>query len=102
MEPWLKLAALVLVVAALGLPVNDLFRYALLVVATVIVVTGTMRGACFETPAFGGPLSMRAGTRWGLAIAAVALCIAGPILFPAPPLPQRPHPFILHPPPPPP
>ena len=30
MQPWLKLAALVLVVAALGLPVNDLFRYALL------------------------------------------------------------------------
>src|SRR2546430_8675849 len=51
MEPWLKLAALVLVVAALGLPVNDLFRYALLVIATVVVVTGTMRGACSETPA---------------------------------------------------
>src|SRR5262245_7373113 len=95
MEPWLKLAALVLVVAALGLPVNDLFRYALLVVATVIVVTGTMRGACFETPAFGGPLSMRAGTRWGLAIAAVALCIAGQILFPAPRIEEGHNVFIV-------
>ena len=39
-QPWLKLAALVLVVAALGLPINDLFRYALLVVATVVIVVG--------------------------------------------------------------
>ena len=34
-QPWLKFAALVLVVAALGLPVNDLFRYGLLVIAAV-------------------------------------------------------------------
>src|SRR5947199_9328068 len=47
--PWLKLAALVLVIAALGLPVNDLFRYALLVIATVVVAAGTMRGACVGT-----------------------------------------------------
>src|SRR5262249_59391666 len=40
MQPWLKLAALILVLAALGLPVNDLFRYALLVIATVLVVAG--------------------------------------------------------------
>ena len=36
----MKLAALVLVVVVLGLPVNDLSRYALLVIATVIVVAG--------------------------------------------------------------
>src|SRR6266481_6144903 len=68
-QPWLKLAALVLVVAALGLPINDLFRYALLVIATVVVVTGTV------------------GTRvapWLAALAALALCMLGQLLFPAP------------------
>jgi hypothetical protein len=68
-QPWLKLAALVLVVAALGLPVNDLFRYALLVVATVAVVAGTV--AARVAP-------------WLGAIAAVALCVLGQILSPAP------------------
>jgi hypothetical protein len=68
-QPWLKLAALVLVIAALGLPVNDLFRYALLVVATVAVVAGTV--AARLAP-------------WLAAIAAVALCVLGQILSPAP------------------
>jgi hypothetical protein len=68
-QPWLKLAALVLVVAALGLPANDLFRYALLVVATVAVVAGTV--AARLAP-------------WLGAIAAVALCVLAQILFPAP------------------
>jgi hypothetical protein len=68
-QPWLKLAALVLVIVALGLPVNDLFRYALLVVATVAVVAGTV--AARLAP-------------WLGAIAAVALCVLGHILFPAP------------------
>ena len=40
-QVWLKLAALVLVLAALGLPINDLFRYALLVIAAVL--TGRSR-----------------------------------------------------------
>jgi hypothetical protein len=69
MQPWLKLAALILVVAALGLPVNDLFRYALLVVATVLVVAGTV--------------SARVAP-WLAALAAVALCVLGQILFAAP------------------
>lgn len=69
MQPWLKLAALILVVAALGLPVNDLLRYALLVVATVLVVAGTV--------------STRVAP-WFAALAAVALCVLGQILFPAP------------------
>jgi hypothetical protein len=68
-QPWLKLAALVLVIAAVGLPVNDLFRYALLVVATVIVVAGTVR--------------TRAAP-WLGALATVALCVLGQFLFPAP------------------
>jgi hypothetical protein len=69
MQPWLKLAALVLVVAALGLPINDLFRYALLVIATVLVVAGTV--AARVAP-------------WLAALAAVALCVLGQILFAAP------------------
>jgi hypothetical protein len=95
MEPWLKLAALVLVVAALGLPVNDLFRYALLVIATVVVVTGTMRDSSFETPYCVRLLSMRASTRWLAAIAAVTLCIAGHILFPAPRIEEGHNVFIV-------
>jgi hypothetical protein len=65
----MKAAALVLVIAALGLPINDLLRYALLVVATVIVVAGT--------------LSARRGP-WLGALAAVAVCVAGQIWLPAP------------------
>ncbi len=68
-QPWLKLAALILVVAALGLPVNDPFGYALLVVATVLVVAGTV--------------SARVAP-WLAALAAVALCVLGQVLFAAP------------------
>src|SRR5262249_13514014 len=78
--PWLKLAALVLVIAALGLPINDLFRYALLVIATVIVVTGVVSAL---------------GTRWLAAIAAVALCIVGQFLFPAPRIEEGHNVFIV-------
>jgi hypothetical protein len=95
MEPWLKLAALVLVVAALGLPVNDLFRYALLVIATAVVVTGTMRDSSFETPHSVRLLGMRASGRWLAAIAAVTLCIAGHILFPAPRIEEGHNVFIV-------
>jgi hypothetical protein len=68
-QPWLKLAALVLVVAALGLPINDLFRYALLVIATVLVVVGAV--------------SSRVAP-WLAALAVVAPCVLGQILFAAP------------------
>src|SRR6516165_10036549 len=68
-QPWLKLAALILVVAALGLPVNDLFRYALLVIATVLIVAGTV--------------SARVAP-WLAALTAVVLCVLGQILFAAP------------------
>jgi hypothetical protein len=78
--PWLKLAALVLVIAALGLPINDLFRYALLVIATVIVVTGMVSAR---------------GARWLAAIAAVALCIGAQILFPAPRIEEGHNVFIV-------
>ena len=80
LQPWMKAAALTLVVAALGLPVNDLFRYALLVVATVIVVAGT--------------LSARRGP-WLAALAAVALCVVGQVSLPAPRIEEGHNVFLL-------
>src|SRR5262249_35598125 len=80
MQPWLKLAALILVLAALGLPVNDLFRYALLVVATVLVVAGTV--AAQLAP-------------WLAALAAVALCVLAQILFAAPRIAEGHNVFLI-------
>ena len=40
--PWLRVAALALVVAGLGLPINDLFRYALLLLAAVPIFSGAV------------------------------------------------------------
>src|SRR5256886_12400743 len=71
-QPWLKLAALVLVIAALGLPVNDLFRYALLVVATVAVVAA--------------PVAARPAP-WAGAYSPVATGVLRQLLVPAPPIP---------------
>jgi hypothetical protein len=68
-QPWLKFAALVLVVAALGIPVNDLFRYGLLVIAVVVVVVGTVS---------------RERTRWLGAAAAVLLCALAQLWLAAP------------------
>jgi hypothetical protein len=76
----MKLAALVLVVAALGLPVNDLFRYVLLVIATVVLTVGNV--------------SVRSGS-WLGALAAVALCVAGHILIPAPRIEEGHNVFLL-------
>src|SRR5262245_58785149 len=80
MQPWLKLAALVLVVAALGLPINDLFRYALLVIATVLVVAGVV--------------SVRVAPGLG-ALAAVVLCVLGQILFAAPRIEEGHNVFLI-------
>jgi hypothetical protein len=76
----MKAAALVLVIVALGLPINDLFRYALLVIATVIVAVGT--------------LSSRRGP-WLCALAAVALCVLGQISLPAPRIEEGHNVFLL-------
>jgi len=57
------------VVAALGLPVNDLFRYGLLVIAAVVVVAGTIS---------------RRRTRWVGALAAVVLCVLAQVGLEAP------------------
>jgi hypothetical protein len=80
MQPWLKLAALVLVVAALGLPINDLFRYALLVIATVLVVAGTV--AARVAP-------------WLAALAVVGVCVLGQILFSAPRIEEGHNVFLI-------
>lgn len=79
-QPWLKLAALLLVVAALGLPINDLFRYALLVVATVLIVVGgvTVRRE-----------------RWLGVVAAVALCVLGQFWLAAPRIEEGHNVFIV-------
>ncbi len=67
---WLRLAALALGVAAVGLPVNHLFGYALLLVATVVI--------------FSGRLSLRR-RNWLIAIAAVLTAALLPlVLAPAP------------------
>jgi hypothetical protein len=76
----MKLAALVLVIAALGLPINDLFRYALLLVATVVVVAGE--------------ISTRRAS-WLGALAAVALCIVGQVLLAAPRIEEGHNVFLL-------
>src|SRR5262249_1138473 len=76
----MKLAALVLVIAALGLPINDLFRYALLLVAAVVVVAG-------ERSPRRAP--------WLGALAAVALCIVGQVLLPAPRIEEGHNVFLL-------
>jgi hypothetical protein len=77
---WLKFAALILVVAGLGLPVNDLFRYALLVIATVLVVMGD--------------ISVR-WRRWLGATAAVGLCTLGQIWLAAPRIEEGHNVFIV-------
>ena len=61
---WRKLAALVLALAAVGLPVNDLGTYALLLVATVVI--------------FSGEVSAR-GRAWAAAVAIVAIAVAAAI-----------------------
>lgn len=66
---WLRLAALGFVLAGLGLPLNDLFRYALLLLAAVAI--------------FGGGIS-RQPVRWLGAAAIVALTLAVQHFWPAP------------------
>lgn len=68
-NPWLRMAALALVVAGLGLPVNELHLYALLVIAAVVVFCGAI--SC-------------AASRWLAALSVVMLVIAGLWLWPAP------------------
>src|SRR5262245_1124951 len=79
-QPWLKLAALVLVIAALGLPINDLFRYAILVVAGVLI--------------FVGAVSQRLQP-WLGAVAAVGLCVLGQFVLAAPRIEEGHNVFVV-------
>jgi hypothetical protein len=76
---WRKLAALVLVLAAVGLPVNDFGAYALLLTAAVVI--------------FNGEVSARAGA-WAAAVAIVAIALAGQFLL-APPRLEEGHNVFL-------
>src|SRR5437763_1629833 len=74
------LGALVLIVVSLGLPINDLFRYALLVVSAVVIFTGVV--------------SMRA-RRWIAAAAVVAVCVLAQFLWPAPRIEEGQNVFLI-------
>ncbi len=73
------MAALILRVAAVGLPVNDLGAYALLLVAAVVI--------------FSGEVSAR-GRVWAAALALVAVSIVGQVLL-APPRIEEGHNVFL-------
>ena len=47
-EPWSKLGVFVLVIAALGLPINDLVRYAVLVICAVGICCAQGRVTAFD------------------------------------------------------
>jgi hypothetical protein len=76
---WRKLAALLLALAAVGLPVNDVAGYVLLLVATVVIFSGEARAS--------------AGA-WAAAVAIVAVAIAGQFLL-APPRIEEGHNVFL-------
>ena len=65
----LRIAVLVLVVAALGLPVNDLTRYAVLLIWSIAIFSNAIRIG---------------RARWCAALAVLAIAIAGQWLWPAP------------------
>jgi hypothetical protein len=66
---WPRLGALALVVAALGLPLNDLFRYGLLLFAAIVIVSS--------------PLSLRVRS-WLTAACVVAVVAVGQIILHSP------------------
>ena len=77
---WCRLGAVALVLAALGLPINDLFRYALLVLAAV--------------PVFAGTVSRQPG-RWLAALAAVEIVLVLQMIWPAPRIDEGHNVFII-------
>src|SRR5262249_55294346 len=66
---WRKLATLGLVIAAIGLPINHLLSYGLLVLAAVLIFTGSVT----TQP-----------QRWGAAAPLSAVVVAAHVLLPAP------------------
>lgn len=77
---WLRLAILALVVAALGLPLNDSLRYALLVLAAVTIFVGEVS---------------RRQRAWLAAITVVGIAIAGQFLLPAPRIEEGHNVFVV-------
>ena len=77
---WLRIAALALVVAGLGLPINDVFRYALLLLATV--------------PIFVGRVSNRPSA-WLTAFGLVTLAVTAQMSWPAPRIDEGHNVFIV-------
>ena len=69
-----------LVAAALGLPINDLVRYAILVVATVLIIVGTVSAR---------------PKLWVGSAAVVGLCVLGQVLLPAPRIEEGHNVFIV-------
>ena len=77
---WPRIAALLLVILALGLPLNDLFRYGLLVIATITILRGVI---VLETRA------------WLTAVAVVLAAVLGSVLMPAPKIEEGHNVFIV-------
>ncbi len=77
---WLRLGVVALVVAALGLPINDLFRFLLLGVTVIAVSVGTI-SARLEA--------------WAVALAIVVAAVLGQMQFPAPRVDEGQNVFIV-------
>src|ERR1044072_6106077 len=75
-----QLAALALVVAALGLPVNDLYAFALLAAAVLVIFTGSI---------------VRSASRWLGAIALTLLVVGVHVLAPAPRIEEGHNVFLI-------
>ena len=80
---WRKLAALILAAAALGLPINHVGSYALLLIATIVIFTGEVSD---RTPA------------WVAAAFIVVFAVAGQWLLLAPPIAEGHNVFLPGPP----
>jgi hypothetical protein len=76
---WRKLAALVLAVVAVGLPINQLEAYALLLLAAVVIFSGEVRASIGA---------------WAAAVAVAAIAVAGQFLL-APPRIEEGHNVFL-------
>ena len=75
-----RIAVLVMMVAALGLPVNDLVRYAVLLFGAIAIFSGDIR------------LGL---ARWFAALAVIAVAVAGATLWPAPRIDEGHNVFIV-------
>src|SRR5436190_12719802 len=72
--------AVFLIVACLGLPINDLFHYTVLIGSAAIILTGTISNG---------------GRRWITACAAALLCILVQALWPAPRIEEGHNVFLI-------